>query len=89
MKAYVALISAVLLASPALAQSMGGPTGSGAGLSTDNQDLPESTGPAGERSADGERRICRRIETATGSRMSYRRVCRTAAQWRDAQRTND
>lgn len=85
MKAFVALISVSLLASPALAQSMGGATGSGAALTTDNQDAPESTGAAGQ-AAGGERRICRRVETASGSRMSYRRVCRTAAEWRDAQR---
>ena len=86
MKAFVAVISGVLLASPALAQTMAGPTGSGAGLSTDNQETAESTGAANERSADGERRVCRRIDTGLGSRMAYRRVCRTAAEWRRIQR---
>lgn len=86
MKAFVALISGVLLASPALAQAMTGPTGSGAGLSADNQESPESTGASNERAADGERRICRRVDTGLGSRMAYRRVCRTAAEWRRLQR---
>jgi len=87
MKAFVALISGVLLASPALAQSMdGGPSGSGAGLAAENQDVPESTGTASEQSADDERRICRRVETTSASRMATRRVCRTAAEWRTAQR---
>lgn len=86
MKALVTLISGVLLASPALAQSMDGPTGSGGALASENQNVAESTGAANERSADGERRICRRVEVTSSSRMSTRRVCRTAAEWRQSQR---
>jgi len=86
MKAFIALISGALLASPALAQAMAGPTGSGAGLAADNQESTESAGASDERAADGERRICRRIDTGAGSRMNMRRVCRTAAEWRRMQR---
>ena len=68
-----------------MAQTGGGVmAGSGAELS-ERGDLPESTG-SDEPAADGERRICRRIEIATSSRMSTRRICRTAAEWREAQR---
>jgi hypothetical protein len=34
------------------------------------------------KSQDDERRVCRRIDGATGSRLGARRVCRTAAEWR-------
>ncbi len=55
--------------------------GSGAVLSGTNADLPE--GPStGEPTADGERRICRRIDT-TESRVGRRRVCLTAREWRE------
>ncbi len=89
MKALVVVISGLLLATPALAQTGGGVVaGSGAELS-ERGDLPESTGAdSDERAADGERRICRRIEIATSSRMSTRRICRTAAEWREAQRAH-
>jgi hypothetical protein len=87
MKAFVVASCAVLLACPALAQTGGGTvSASGGELSTQN-DTPESTGDAGQR-ADGERRICRRVETSSTSRMSTRRVCRTAQEWRETQRTN-
>ena len=86
MGAYVALISLTLLASPALAQPLSDPAASSAGLATDNQDAPEANGVSGEQTVDSERRICRRVETATGSRMNYRRVCRTAAEWRETMR---
>lgn len=85
MRAFVA-ISSLLLAAPAFAQSStGGVSGSAGELSTQS-DTPESTGNSSERSADGERRICRRVETGSTSRMSSRRVCRTAEEWRESQR---
>jgi hypothetical protein len=86
MRFIVALISSALVAAPALAQTSGGVmSGSGAELS-DSRDAPESTSDAGEAAA--ERMICRRIEAVSGSRLSTRRVCRTAEQWRAAQRSN-
>jgi len=87
MKAFLVASCAVLLASPAFAQNGGSVSASGAELSTQN-DTPESTGDAAQRGADGERRICRRVETSSTSRMSTRRVCRTAQEWRDTRRTN-
>lgn len=86
MKTFVALTSAALLASAALAQSTDGLTGSGAALGTDNREAPENTGTSNETTADGARRICRRVTISSNSRMSTRRVCRTAAEWRDADR---
>ena len=88
MKAFAVVISGLLLAAPAFAQANdgNGATGSGASISTGQADLSEeASGNAGE----GEnRRICRRVETASGSRMSYRRLCMTARQWRDFHRNN-
>jgi len=87
MKAFVALISAALLASAALAQSTDGPTGSGAALGADNREIPDNTSTSAEPTADGARRICRRVAISSNSRMSTRRVCRTAAEWREADRS--
>jgi hypothetical protein len=88
MKAFLVASCAVLLAGPAFAQSGGGSvSGSGADLSSQN-DTPESTGDSGQRGTDGERRICRRVETTSTSRMSTRRICRTAQEWRETQRAN-
>ena len=88
MKAFVVLISGVLLASPALAQPMdGGPSGSGAALAADNQNAPEGTGAASERAGEREPRICRRVGSSSVSRLGGQRVCRTAEQWRRAQRS--
>jgi hypothetical protein len=84
MKMFVAFASLALLASPAFAQSSTGAISGSAGELATQNDTPESTGHAGQ-NADGERRICRRIETGSQSRMTYRRVCRTAQEWREAQ----
>jgi hypothetical protein len=86
MKLIVALISSALVAAPALAQTSGGVmSGSGAELS-ETQTPPESTADASEPAPEGERMVCRRVETTSGSRLATRRVCRTAEQWRAAQR---
>ena len=34
------------------------------------------------RAQEDEKRVCRRVEPATGSRLGTRRVCRSAAEWR-------
>ena len=86
MKMIVAFASVVLMASPAFAQGSTGTVSGSAGELATQGDTPESTGQAGQ-NADGERRICRRIETGSQSRMTTRRVCRTAEEWRAAQRT--
>ena len=89
MRLPVILLSGLLLAGPAFAQASGGVmTGSGAELATRSAEVPEDAERGGEAGEDGERRICRRVETATGSRMSYQRVCMTARQWRDYNRRN-
>jgi len=86
MRVIVALISSALVAAPALAQTSGGAlTGSGAALSQ-GPDTSESGADAGTAAANSERLVCRRVETTSGSRLATRRVCRTAEQWRAAQR---
>ena len=86
MKMIVALASVALFASPVFAQGGSGPVSGSAGELATQTDIPESTGHAGQ-NADGERRICRRIETDSSTRRASRRVCRTAQEWRQAQRT--
>ena len=84
MKMFVAFSSLFLIASPAFAQGGSGSVSGSAGELATQNGTPESTGNSGQ-GADGERRICRRIETGSQSRMTYRRVCRTAQEWREAQ----
>jgi hypothetical protein len=89
MKSFVVVISGLLLAAPAFAQANGGGsmTGSGASMSSGQSEAPE--GASDSEGGEGEnRRICRRVETASGSRMSYRRLCMTARQWRSFNRNN-
>ena len=88
MTTFVVLISGILLASPALAQTSVGSMSGGVADLTERSDAPETTGESGERSADSERQICRRVDGDTSSRLSARRVCRTAAEWRQVQRSN-
>ena len=88
MKAFVVFAASVLLAAPALAQSTNGGVQGGAGDYTaenvEGGDNAAATTPAP--AAADERQICRRIESSTGTRMNFRRVCRTAEQWRAARR---
>ena len=89
MKAFVVVSSGLLVTAPAFAQPSGGggTTGSGASVSTGQSELPE--GASNTEGGEGEnRRICRRVEIASGSRMSFRRMCMTARQWRDFNRNN-
>ena len=89
MRAFVVVISGLLVSAPAFAQGVGGgPTGSGAQMATDAAEAPENAASASGEGDGTERRICRRVETATGSRMSYRRICMTADQWRNFNRQN-
>ena len=89
MKAFAVAFCGFVMAAPAAAQmnSGGVMTGSGAELSGQSE-TPESSGAGNARAAEGERRICRRIETDSTSRMATRRVCRTADEWRQAQRSS-
>ena len=89
MRSFVVVISGLLLSAPAFAQGVGGgSTGSGAQMATGAAEAPAEATSTGGETEGGERRICRRIETATGSRMSYRRMCMTADQWRNFNRQN-
>ena len=91
MKMFVALISGALLSSAAIAQhEHGASTGGG------NETRMEAAEPAaanpntapGVSQADGaERQICRRFDN-TSSRLRRERVCKTAAQWREYDRSN-
>jgi hypothetical protein len=83
MKMSVAFASLVLIASPAFAQGGSGAVSGSAGeLATQNA-APESNE---SQASNGERLICRRVDNDSSSRMGARRVCRTAEQWREAQR---
>ena len=91
MKAFVIVISGLLLSSAASAQTnegdMSGSTAAIASGATEASD--DATANADESQAQAaERRICRRVEMGTGSRTSARRMCMTAAQWRNFNRGN-
>ncbi len=50
---------------------------------------PAAEAPAAETANDGERRICRRVEANTGTRLGgQRRVCMTQREWRNHDRMN-
>ncbi len=85
MKMCVALISGFLIVAPAIAQNDPGSVDRGGGDAARQNDRPESSSGGGQ-GEDGARRICRRTETSSYSRMSGRRVCRTAEEWREADR---
>jgi hypothetical protein len=95
MKISVLLASALLLTAPAFAQTSGGDmSGSGASLYA-GSDVPPEMAANGEsedgasdesESDDSERRICRRVEVNSASRMPTRRLCLTARQWREHHR---
>lgn len=80
MRVLVVFASGLLLGAPVLAQSE---------VSNSSETVPasqprESAESETESTNDdgGERKICRRINMATGSRMSNERICMTAEQWR-------
>jgi hypothetical protein len=85
MKMIVAFASFALLAAPAFAQS-GTVSGSGAELSTQSDSTEVTEGDVTQ-AANGERVICRRVQNDSSTRRTNaRRICRTAQQWREAQR---
>lgn len=84
MRTVVFAMAALVMAAPAVAQTQ---AGSGGTVATGQGDLPQSTGEAGT-TADGERRICRRIEVESSSRMSLRRVCMTSKEWKAYERNS-
>lgn len=82
MKAFVIAVSLFALSSPAFAQ--GGPRAVGADHGADA--APGDIRQTGDTDAQGQRLICRSAQTSSTSRMSMRRVCRTAAEWREISR---
>ena len=80
MKFQVALLAGILLAAPAVAQD-----GPRAGGDHGASGAPGDARHTGDVNENGERLICRSISSSSTSRMAARRVCRTAAQWREAQ----
>lgn len=85
MKTVVVAISAFLLAAPALAEAPGGATGHDSATASETATTSE-TGTAAQAEDQAERKICRKIELATGSRTNSRRLCLTAEQWRNFSR---
>lgn len=83
MKAFAIVISGLLLAMPAAAQIPGG----GAERPTNTDDERARSSDSSEAN-DPDRRVCRRVETNTGSRVPFRRVCLTERQWEAYRRQN-
>lgn len=83
MKFLVATIAAALMAAPAFPEPSGTANGTGPetqpNMASDNASSSE---------AEGERRICRRV-SSTETRMSSRRMCMTAREWRDYNRRQE
>ena len=75
MRALAVVISGLLLATPAFAQ----PTGD---ASSNGGSDPATNSTASAPEEDPNRRICRRVDTNTGSRVPYRLICMTAREWR-------
>ncbi|MEA3012953.1 MAG: hypothetical protein QOD42_1498 [Sphingomonadales bacterium] len=82
MKAFVIAVSLFALSSPAFAQ--GGPRAVGADHGADV--APGDTRQTGDTDAQGERLVCRSMSSSSTTRMAVRRVCRTAAEWREISR---
>ena len=78
MKPYVVLLSGFLLMAPAAAQT------SDTNASTEQPAAQSQSQAEGSQPpADPNRRICRKVDTNTGSRVPYRTVCLTERQWRN------
>lgn len=82
MRTVLFAVATLVLAAPAVAQTQ---TGSGGSVATGQSNIPQSTGEGGV-NAQGERLKCRRIEVESSSRMSLRRVCMSAREWREHER---
>ena len=83
MRFAVVALSALLVASPAVAFAQSN-SNSGVAVRSSN-DGPQGSSEAGT-NENGERRICRRIESSA-NRSSSRRVCMTQREWRDYNRS--
>ena len=83
MRALVAAVSLLALASPVFAQRTNVNRDAGA------SSTPSDTHRTGDTNENGERLICRMTQTSSTSRMSSRRVCHTEAEWRAIARASD
>jgi hypothetical protein len=83
MRFAVVVISALLVASPAVALAQPSSGNNGVAVRSSNEAPQGSSEPGTNES--GERRICRRVES-TANRSSSRRVCLTQREWRDYNR---
>ena len=87
MRVFVAFASVALLATPAFAQGGNGAVSGSAGELSMQTDAADSNEVDGAQSSSGERLICRRVQNDSSTRRTNaRRICRTAQQWREAQR---
>lgn len=76
MRALAIVFSGLLLVAPVVAQPTDNVNGAG------SSDPAKAASTAEEPEEDLDRRVCRRIETNTGSRVPHRLVCMTVRQWR-------
>jgi long-subunit fatty acid transport protein len=84
MKFLAVALPALLFASAASGAELDSSSTTGAEAATSAESSTADT-PAAD--AD-DRQICRRIETNTGSRVPFRRVCMTEREWRAYNRQN-
>jgi hypothetical protein len=86
MRAFVVVISGLLLSTNAFAQTTGATMTTGrSGVSHGQTDVPQSTNTVDDGQAEN-RRVCRRIEAGSGSRTAARRVCMTVREWAEQSR---
>jgi hypothetical protein len=82
MKAFAVVISGLLLSAPVAAQNSDESlTNSGTQSPTQVRNESDNSN-ASQNEEDPNRRICRRVETNTGSRVPFRTLCLTERQWR-------
>jgi hypothetical protein len=85
MKFSVALLAGLLAASPAFAQNEPASVTADHGAGNAANDARHT----GDTNARGEPLICRTQSSSSTSRMASRRVCRTAAEWREISRSSN
>ena len=81
MRAFVVVISSLLLAAPGLAQASEDSAPAN-GAQPSQTATPTGSSPSTTAGDDAERQICRRVDTNTGSRVPWRRLCMTEREWR-------
>lgn len=84
MKAFVIAVSLFALSSPAFAQGGSRAVSNDRGADAGPGDIRQT----GDIDANGDRLVCRSVSTSSTTRMAARRVCRTAAEWREISRSS-